>query len=121
MNSKKIIKFLKQQHPRGYRKRELFATFNLPKKDYIKFRKTLKGLISRGEIIKGGGGRLTIPDENSMFTGILSISKIKNGYIPHENFGNVDLTQTQNDYLTRLLSSNTGATGQGYIGLHRLY
>ena len=91
MNSKKIIKFLKQQHPRGYRKRELFATFNLPKKEYIKFRKTLKGLISRGEIIKGGGGRLTIPDENSMFTGILSISKIKNGYIPHENFGNVDV------------------------------
>jgi len=33
-----------------------------------------------------------------------------------ENFGNVDLTQTQNDYLTRLLSSNTGATGQGNNG-----
>merc|ERR1711935_807107 len=33
-----------------------------------------------------------------------------------ENFGNVDLTQTQNDSLTRLLSSNTGATGQGNNG-----
>ena len=38
-----------------------------------------------------------------------------------ENFGNVDLTQTQNDYLTRLLSSNSVGTGQGYIGLYRLY
>ena len=38
-----------------------------------------------------------------------------------ENFGNVDLTQTQNDYLTRLLSSNNIGTGQGYIGLYRLY
>merc|ERR1712172_334167 len=33
-----------------------------------------------------------------------------------ENFGNVDLTQTQNDYLTRLLSSNNIATGQGNNG-----
>ncbi len=91
MNSKKIIKFLKQQHPRGYRKRELFSAFNLPKKEYIKFRKTLKGLIGRGEIIKGGGGRLTVPDENSMLTGMLEISKIKKGYVFHEKYGNVDV------------------------------
>ena len=91
MNSKKIIKFLKEQHPRGYRKRELFTAFNLPKNEYIKFRKTLKGLITRGEIIKGGGGRLTVPDENSMFTGSLNISKIKKGYVFHQKIGNVDV------------------------------
>jgi len=91
LNSKKIIKFLKQQHSRTYRKRELFNAFNRPKKEYIKFRKTLKGLISRGDIIKSGGGRLTVPDENSMFVGTLEISKVKKGCIFHEKFGNVDV------------------------------
>ena len=91
MNSKKIVKFLKQQHPRNYRKRELFSAFNLPKKDYIKFRKILKGLIARGEIIKSSGGRLTVPDEDSMFTGTLQLSKIKKGYVSHEKLGNVDV------------------------------
>ena len=91
MNSKKIIDFLRKQHPRTYRKRELFSTFNLPKRDYIEFRKNLQGLIARGEIIKGGGGRLTIPDEESMFAGILQISKIKKGYVVHEKIGNIDV------------------------------
>ncbi len=104
MNSKKIVKFLKQQQPRGYRKRELFSAFNLPKKEYIKFRKTLKGLIVRGEIIKGGGGRLTVPDEDSMFIGILEISKIKKGYVVHEKIGNVDVG---GGYLSGALAGDT--------------
>ena len=84
MNSKKIVKFLKQQQPRSYRKRELFTAFNLPKKEYIKFRKILKGLIARGQVIKGSRGRLTVPGEDSIFTGTLEISKIKKGFIVHK-------------------------------------
>ena len=37
--------------------------------------------LCRSEIIKVGGGRLTAPDENSMFTGTLQLSKIKKGYV----------------------------------------
>ena len=91
MNSKKIVKFLKQQQPRSYRKRELFTAFNLPKKEYIKFRKILKGLIARGQVIKGSRGRLTVPGEDSIFTGTLEISKIKKGFIVHKKIGNVDV------------------------------
>lgn len=91
MNSKKIVKFLKQQYPRAYRKRELFSAFNLPKKEYLKFRKSLKALVNRGEIIRGADGRLTIPDKDSMFTGQLEISKAKKGYIFHERFGDVQV------------------------------
>ena len=104
MNSKKIVKFLKQQHPRTYRKRELFAAFNLPKKDYIKFRKKKKNLIGRGEIIKGGGGRLTAPQEDSVFTGTLEISKIKKGYIVNPKIGNVDVG---GGYLSGALAGDT--------------
>ena len=58
----------------------------------------------RGEVIKGGGGRLTVPDEDSMYIGTLEISKIKKGYIVHGKLGNVDVG---GGYLLGALSGDT--------------
>jgi ribonuclease R len=75
ITAEKIVAYVSKENYRPVRPRELAKEMKIPEKQYRKFRRMVKDLISDGELVKIRGGRIGPPGKMSLKVGKIQITQ----------------------------------------------
>jgi ribonuclease R len=80
-NSDWIVDFIREQTDRPHKIKELARLINISHDDYPHFRRVVKDLIGEGRLVRLKRGRIGLPDQMDLITGILTLTKGGFGFV----------------------------------------
>lgn len=76
-----ILEAMKCPHYNPRRSKELARSLGIPKSEYRDFRNHLKAMAREGQVVRGKGGRWSLPKEKKTIAGTISITRAGNGFL----------------------------------------
>ncbi len=101
ITAEKIVTYVSKENYRPVRPRELAKEMKIPEKDYRKFRRMLKDLVSDGELVKIRGGRIGPPGKMNLKVGKIQITSKGFGFLMPDD-GKEEIYIRANDTKTAL-------------------
>ncbi len=80
-NSDWILDFIRSQTDRPMKIKELARTIGVNSTDYPQFRRTVRGLVSDGKLVRLKRGRIGLPDQLDLATGTIAITRSGFGFL----------------------------------------
>jgi len=79
-----ILKFIKSRAFRPMKVKEMARELGIPAPEYAAFRKTVKGLLQSGELVRLKRGRVGLADQMDIVVGLLTITRSGTGFLIRE-------------------------------------
>lgn len=84
MDSKQIIEYIKSKLDHPMKIKELARILDIPPDEYSNFRKTIKQLVSSGQLVKLKRNRIGIAEQLNLLVGKITISRKGTGFLERE-------------------------------------
>lgn len=109
-----IIAFVRESAGRPMKARELSRSMNVSADDYREFRDALKGLLKSGELVSLNRGRIGLPEQLDVLTGLVSVTRAGTGFLLMTDPDKEDIVIPSENLLTALDGDRVMVRREGF-------